>query len=119
VIVATLDPAYLTRIYNSVNIGKHGYIRVIGLDGAVRATSGRTFSILGKDFSNANLYKKVSTASDGWYYTSSSLSDNVQRLLAYRSVTDYPFVITVGLAAHEIFSRLEALKQLIIWPRQR
>jgi hypothetical protein len=40
VVVATLDPAYLTRIYNSVNIGSEGYIRVIGLDGIVRATSG-------------------------------------------------------------------------------
>ena len=36
VIVAALDPTYLTRIYNSVSIGKNGYIRVIGRDGGVR-----------------------------------------------------------------------------------
>jgi len=111
VIVATLDPTYLTRIYNSVNIGKHGFIRVIGLDGAVRATSGRTFSILGKDFSGADLLKKVSAASDGWFYTNSFLSDSVKRLIAYGSVTGYPLVITVGLATNEIFSRLESQKQ--------
>jgi diguanylate cyclase (GGDEF)-like protein/PAS domain S-box-containing protein len=111
VIVAALDPAYLTRIYNSVNIGKNGYIRVVGLDGAVRATSGRTFSILEKDFSGSDLIRKLSAAPDGWFYTSSSLSDNVRRLIAYRSVTDYPLVITVGLAAHEIFARLEAQRR--------
>ena len=111
VIIAALDPAYLTRIYNSVNIGKDGYIRVVGLDGAVRATSGRTFTILEKDFSGSDLIKKVSATPDGWFYTSSLLSDNVKRLIAYRSVTDYPLVITVGLAAHEIFSRLEAQRQ--------
>jgi diguanylate cyclase (GGDEF)-like protein/PAS domain S-box-containing protein len=111
VIVAALDPAYLTRIYNSVNIGKDGYIRVVGLDGAVRATSGRTFSILEKDFSGSDLIRKLSAAPDGWFYTSSSLSDNVRRLIAYRSVTDYPLVITVGLAAHEIFARLEAQRR--------
>lgn len=109
VIVAELDPAYL--IYNSVNIGKDGYIRVVGLDGAVRATSGRTFSILEKDFSGSDLIRKLSAAPDGWFYTSSSLSDNVRRLIAYRSVTDYPLVITVGLAAHEIFARLEAQRR--------
>jgi two-component system, sensor histidine kinase len=77
VIVAALDPAYLTRIYNSVNIGKDGYIRVVGLDGAFRATSGRTFSILEKDFSGSDLIRKLSAAPDGCFYTSSSLSDNV------------------------------------------
>ena len=111
VIVAELDPAYLTRVYNSVDIGKDGYIRVVGLDGAVRATSGRTFSILEKDFSRSDLIRKLSAAPDGWFYTSSSLSDDVRRLIAYRSVTDYPLVITVGLAAHEIFARLEAQRR--------
>lgn len=110
-IVASLDPNYLTHIYNSVDIGDDGYIRVIGLDGIVRATSGYTFSVLGKDFSGADLFKSVSTASAGWFYTASHLSDNVRRLVAYRSVNGFPLLITVGLATHDIFSRLEAQKQ--------
>ena len=110
-IVATLDPAYLMRIYNSVNIGKHGYIRVFGLDGAARATSGTTFSALARDFSGADLFKRVSEQPNGWFYTSSFLSDNLERLVAYRSVKEYPLIITVGLAADEIFSRLKDEKQ--------
>ena len=74
VIVAALDPTYLTRIYNSVSIGKNGYIRVIGRDGGVRATSGRTFSVLAKDFSGADLLKRASVTADGWFYTDSLLS---------------------------------------------
>src|SRR5215471_3916637 len=81
IVVGALDPAYLTRIYNSVNIGNEGYIRVIGLDGIVRATSGRTFAVLGKDFSGADLFKTHSRSPAGWYYTSSGLSDSVQRLI--------------------------------------
>ena len=108
VIVATVDPIYLTRIYNSVSIGENGYIRVIGRDGAVRATSGQSFSLLGKDFSGADLLKKVSVQSDGWFYTNSVLSDHLRRLIAYRSVKDYPLIITVGLATDEIFARLDA-----------
>src|SRR5215467_661161 len=110
-IVATLDPAYLMRIYNSVNIGRYGYIRVLGPDGAVRATSGQTFSVFGKDYSGADLFKQLSRNPDGWFYTSSFLNDNLKRLIAYRSVKEYPLIITVGLAAKEIFSRLEEQKQ--------
>ena len=111
VIVASLDPGHLTRIYNSVNIGGDGYIRVIGLDGIVRATSGRSLAVLGKDFSGADLFKSFRAAPSGWYYTASGLSDSVQRLIAYRSLDAYPFIITVGLAKHEIFARLEGQKQ--------
>ena len=111
VVVATLDPTYLTRIYNSVNIGEHGYIRVIGLDGVVRATSGLTLSALGKDFSGADLFKKNAIATNGWFYTNSFLGDNVERLIAYRAVTDYPLIISVGLTAPEIFARLKTQKQ--------
>ena len=110
-IVATLDPAYLMRIYNSVNIGRYGYIRVLGPDGAVRATSGQTFSVFGKDYSGADLFKQLSRNPDGWFYTSSFLNDNLKRLIAYRSVKEYPLIITVGLAAKEMFSRLEEQKQ--------
>jgi diguanylate cyclase (GGDEF)-like protein/PAS domain S-box-containing protein len=110
-VVASLDPSYLTRIYNSVDIGREGYIRVIGFDGIVRATSGRTLSVLGKDFSGADLFKNISDSSAGWYYTQSNLSDNVRRLIAYRSVSGFPLVITVGLASPEIFARLEAQRE--------
>jgi diguanylate cyclase (GGDEF)-like protein/PAS domain S-box-containing protein len=111
VVVASLDSNYLTRIYNSVNIGSKGYIRVIGLDGMVRATSGDTMYVLGKDFSGADLFKSLSTMRAGWYYTGSGLSDNIPRLIAYRVADDYPFVVTVGVAEPEIFSHVEAKKK--------
>jgi diguanylate cyclase (GGDEF)-like protein/PAS domain S-box-containing protein len=112
VVVAFLDSSYLTLLYNSVNIGQEGYIRIIGLDGVVRATSGQTLSTLGKDFSGAELFKKFSAAPTGWFYTRSNLSDNVERLVAYRIIYDYPLIITVSLASNEIFSRLDIQKKL-------
>jgi diguanylate cyclase (GGDEF)-like protein/PAS domain S-box-containing protein len=111
VVAASLDSDYLTQIYNSVNIGPKGYIRVIGLDGIVRATSGDTMYVLGKDFSRADLFANLSSTRGGWYYTRSGLSDSVQRLIAYRVADDYPFVITVGAAVPDIFARVEAKKR--------
>lgn len=111
VVSASLDSRYLTRIYNSVNIGQKGYIRVIGLDGIVRATSGDTMYVLGKDFSRADLFTNLSSTRGGWYYTGSGLSDSIPRLIAYRLANDYPFVVTVGTAVPEIFSHVEAKKK--------
>jgi diguanylate cyclase (GGDEF)-like protein/PAS domain S-box-containing protein len=111
VIAASLDSGYLTRIYNSVNIGQKGYIRVIGLDGIVRATSGDTMYVLGKDFSSGDLFTSLSKASAGWYYTRSGLSDNIPRLIAYSVTNDYPFVVTGGVAVPEIFARVEAKRK--------
>jgi diguanylate cyclase (GGDEF)-like protein/PAS domain S-box-containing protein len=111
VVSASLDSRYLTRIYNSVNIGQKGYIRVIGLDGIVRATSGDTMYVLGKDFSRADLFTNLSSTRGGWYYTGSGLSDSIPRLIAYRVAKDYPFVVTVGTAVPEIFSHVEAKKK--------
>ena len=111
VVAASLDSGYLTQIYNSVNIGQKGYIRVIGLDGIVRATSGDTMYVLGKDFSRADLFTSLQSASGGWYYTGSGLSDSIPRLIAFRAANDYPFVVTVGTAVPEIFARVEAKKK--------
>src|SRR5690242_6880714 len=106
VVAASLDSGYLTRIYNSVNIGEKGYIRVIGLDGIVRATSGDTMYVLGKDFSRADLFTSLSSTRAGWYYTGSGLSDSIPRLIAYRVASDYPFVVTVGVAVPEMFAHV-------------
>jgi hypothetical protein len=59
VIVASLDPSYLTRIYNAVNTGSAGHIRIIGTDGVVRATSGSTMSLLGRDLSGIDMFKRI------------------------------------------------------------
>src|SRR5262249_56754465 len=105
VIVASLDPSYLTRIYDSVNVGIDGHIRVIGTDGIVRATSGSSQAIVGKDWSNGDLFRNYSAAKpSGWHYTGSKLSDRVPRLIVYRAVKDYPLIIAIGRSTHEIFA---------------
>ena len=107
-ITASFDPEYLTRIYNAVNLGLDGYIRVTGIDGIVRASSGPELSIIGKDFSEAELFRHHGNEPSGWYYTTSTLSDRIPRLVVYRSVKNYPLIITVGRSKYEILARLDA-----------
>ena len=114
VVVASLDSAYLTRIYNSVNIGEHGYIRVIGLDGFVRATSGRHDSRSRARIFQAPICFTEFPSAREWLVLYRQRFER-QYSTAYRlseSVKDYPLIITVGFAVPEIFSRVEALKKI-------
>ena len=104
VIVASLDPNYLSRFYSSVDIGEAGYIRIVGTDGIVRAVGGRTPEMIGQDLSSVTLFKHFPNQPAGWYYSNSVLTDHVPRLITYRAVRQCPLVVTIGLSSDEIFS---------------
>jgi diguanylate cyclase (GGDEF)-like protein/PAS domain S-box-containing protein len=110
VIVASLDPMYLARFYNSVDIGVDGYVTVVGADGIVRAAGGRTPRPLGLDLSKANLFEHYPKETSGWYYNANRLSDGIPRLIAFRAVKGYPLIVTVGLSKAEIFGGIDAEK---------
>ena len=111
-IVVSLDPAYLARFYNSVDLGKNGYVRVVGRDGIIRATGGGKASHLGLDLSKGHLFKTVEKQTTGWFYTLSSVSDHVPRIVTFRALKNYPLVITVGRATEEIFANFYAKSHL-------
>jgi diguanylate cyclase (GGDEF)-like protein/PAS domain S-box-containing protein len=108
VVVASLDPSYLSRFYDSVDVGGDGYVSIVGVDGIIRALSGRASGPLGTDLSGAALFKHYPKESTGWYYSASSFSDGIPRLVTYRTVKDYPLIVTIGLSTPEIFSAVYA-----------
>jgi diguanylate cyclase (GGDEF)-like protein/PAS domain S-box-containing protein len=110
VIVASLDPTYLARFYSSVDVGIDGYVRIVGVDGIIRAAGGRTPGPLGRDLSEATLFKHYPKDPAGWYYATSVFSDNISRIVTYRKVKDFPLIVTVGFSTTEIFSGLYAKK---------
>ena len=106
VIVASLDPAYLTRVYSAVNAGADGIIRLIGADGIVRASSRPEAARLGQDLSGGLLFKLYQQQASGWRYLPSHLSDGIPRLVAFRGLKNYPLIISIGQSTRELcFSR--------------
>jgi diguanylate cyclase (GGDEF)-like protein/PAS domain S-box-containing protein len=112
IIVASLDPNYLSSFYNSVDIGRDGYVRVVGVDGIVRAVGGRAPGALGLDLTTAALFKHFPKNSAGWYYTDSNFSDRVPRLVTYRAVKNYPLAVTIGVSKAELLSGVDAEQHL-------
>jgi len=108
VVVASLDPMYLSRFYNSVRVPSDGYVSIVGGDGFVRAVSGRAAGPLGTDVSGATLFEYYPKESAGWFYTASSFIDGNPRLVTYRALVDYPLIVTVALSTAELFSGVDA-----------
>ena len=104
VITATIDPAYFTRFYDSIDIGSDGFVRVVGLDGIIRAVGGSAPEALGRDLSNAQLFRRYADAPSGTYLTPSVLSDFVERLTTYRKVKDFPLIVMVAVSTKEVFA---------------
>jgi diguanylate cyclase (GGDEF)-like protein len=106
VIVASLDPRYLAKFYQSIDVGRDGSIFVAGLDGIVRATAGFRNSVIGGSMLSSQLFKKIARANIGTFLTAGN-QDGIRRFVSYRVVQGLPLVVYVGQAEHEVLANYE------------
>jgi len=102
VAVVSLDPEYIAQFYESIDLGKRGIVALIGTDGIIRARRASGPSEVGASLVRGRVFAELRKSFAG-FYTTTSLTDGVERLFAYRKVRGYPLVITVGLATDEVF----------------
>lgn len=106
VLVASIDPYYLSRFYETIDVGKGGGISVIGTDGVIRARGGLNADILGKQIDDRKFLQRVEATPSGSFIGSDPV-DGTTRLLSYRKVKDFPLIVTVSLDNDEIFDNYE------------
>ena len=107
IITASLDPQYFAEFYQSIDIGRDAFVSVVGLDGIVRAVGGSPANLIGSNLTGSQLFKRHASAQSGWYYDDAEDGDGVRRLKAYRGAKDFPLIVSVGMAAHEIFADIQ------------
>ena len=104
VAVVSVDPEYLSQLYQSIDVGTKGVVALVGTDGIVRARGTRGQTAIGASVATTgSLLKAFAHSSDGFYMRKSPL-DGIERIYAYRGVPGYPLIVTVGLAVDEVFA---------------
>ncbi len=110
---ATVEPAFLTMLYHSVNLGRSGSLMLVGMDGAVRAylfrhagadTGEATAREDGSaDGSELPALRAATTASEG-AYEGHAAADKIPRLYHWRKIEGFPLLVIVGLGKAEALS---------------
>jgi diguanylate cyclase (GGDEF)-like protein/PAS domain S-box-containing protein len=99
-VLVSVTPEYFMDFYQESEIGKRGSLGLHGLDGTLRARRvGETVTSVA-DADDPQLLARAQAHPSGHYETQVD-PDRVTRIVAYRKVDDYPFIVTVALAKDE------------------
>ncbi|HEX3643954.1 MAG TPA: diguanylate cyclase [Vicinamibacterales bacterium] len=102
IVFVAVTPEYFTA-YEDQELGKLGGLGLRGLDGTLRALRvGKSVTSTG-DGSGPELVALAQTSPSGHYETESAV-DHVTRIVAYRKLADYPFIVTAANAKDEVLA---------------
>jgi diguanylate cyclase (GGDEF)-like protein/PAS domain S-box-containing protein len=102
IVLVAVAPEHFTEFYQESDLGKHGRLELLGLDGTVRARRVGSAVTSASDGSEAELLAFARTNASGHYETQDG-ADHVRRIVAYRRLADYPFIVTAAQATDEAF----------------
>ncbi|HXP76182.1 MAG TPA: ATP-binding protein [Stellaceae bacterium] len=103
VVVVSLDPYYLERLYESVDLGAKGTVVLVGLDGIVRARAALGDTTIGQSLAGSMLFASYPKNEAGNFETTSPI-DGAERIYSYRGVKGFPLIVVVGLAKDEVLA---------------
>lgn len=94
VIVVSLDPNKLTRIYGNLDLGSNGGVVIVGSDGIIRAGTGDYAAQLGKTFKDEALLRDL--RADGSNYEAGlERHGQALKLVAKHTIEGYPLRVIV------------------------
>ena len=99
IIVLSVSPDYLVRLYGAVDVGRHGRIAMIGLDGIIRARAGGKAAI---GMVADGPFVEMARHSDSGQFTWTDPEDDVPRVGSFRRVPGQPFIVVVEMSEQEL-----------------
>ena len=97
VIVASLDPAFLSRFYASLDVGQ-GALLLLGRNGIVRSVAPEAVASLGTNLAQTPLMAGATVAAHGTVRMIGT-ADGIERTLSWRRIDPYSLIVVVGLSS--------------------
>lgn len=114
VIVAALEPRYLQRFYESINVGKEGVVALMQPDGTLMVRAPATQNKIGQKLSPVPAFVGMLAYAASGTYRAASPVDGVARIYTYRRVEGEPLVVLVGLGEKESLAAWWALARIYV-----
>ena len=112
VVVISLNPYWLTQVYDTLDIG-HGAVTLVGLDGIIRARAPEEAGMLGSSIAGGNLMAEALIRPQGTL-RSRDKADGTERLTAFRRVESFPLIVAVSNDMAEILQGYDAYRRSIL-----
>lgn len=112
VVVISLNPYWLTQVYDTLDIG-HGSVTLVGLDGIIRARAPEEAGTLGSSIAGGNLMAEALIRPQGTL-RSRGEADATERLTAFRRVESFPLIVAVSNDMAEILQGYDAYRRSIL-----
>lgn len=104
VAIIAMDPYYFVEFYRELDLAENYTIRLVGLDGVVRASN--HVSELNVDMTGSELLHEIKKAPEGFYSTRDYISGKPLEV-NYHTFPDYPLVIHVGISEEALAPFIE------------
>ena len=114
VAVVAVDPNYFSRFYQDMGLNPGQFVRVVGLDGIVRASWNLTAAEIGQQMKQSDLFEKQLPVSPTGHFYTSGRRFGVPRYVSYRSMTDYPLIVQVGYDAEPALAEYRERRELYL-----
>jgi signal transduction histidine kinase/DNA-binding NarL/FixJ family response regulator len=101
-VVASLDPAFLSRFYTSLDHGS-GALLLAGQDGFLRAVAPGSVAHLDTDLSATELMQDGAAAAQGTMEMAAT-ADAIDRIYSWRRVDPYGMIVAVGLSRADVLA---------------
>ena len=106
-VTVSVDPFFLTRFYESLDLGSDGSVALVGTDGVIRARAPADRRKVGQALVDTPILHQAAKRPNGSLSAVSPI-DGIRRIYSYRTVEGYPLVVIVGMSERHALAAWEA-----------
>ncbi|CAG9169865.1 PAS domain S-box protein [Cupriavidus pinatubonensis] len=115
VVVISMDPAYLTQLYDDLRLGHHGLVAVLGAnDYVIRARRAGPKDTVGTIAPEHSALRQALKNAPSGSYQSKSFIDGIDRITSYKKLRDYPLFVVVEFSRFEYLASFRARRDFLL-----